>query len=234
MLRFAFLNEPPFCFRGRQGVPTGCDVELARVIAERLEREITFVETDFSQLLPGLSEHQWDITTGLFITAERAKVAAFSRPIWTLTDGLLVARGNPVGLGGYASIASAGARLVVVQDQVQHLNASAAGVLPEQILVCPGYEAAAHAVIKGDADAFASVARAHLAFAAAHSDRLEVVEVPQSEQPPAPGAFALRLQDVDLLGDVDRELSGFLGTKAQARAMEPFGLRHDEYAAILR
>lgn len=35
-LRFAYMIEPPFCFRTRDGKVTGCDVELARLLAERL------------------------------------------------------------------------------------------------------------------------------------------------------------------------------------------------------
>lgn len=35
------------------------------------------------------------MTTGLFISDERKKSVDFTRPIWVLQDGLLVAKGNP-------------------------------------------------------------------------------------------------------------------------------------------
>ena len=39
------------------GVVTGCDVELARYVLDRLDiDEVEFVETEFAQLLPGLAK----------------------------------------------------------------------------------------------------------------------------------------------------------------------------------
>lgn len=51
------------------------------------------------------------MTTGLFVTPERQRVAIFSRPIWSLSDGLLVRRGNPARITGYRSLAAQGLRL---------------------------------------------------------------------------------------------------------------------------
>ncbi len=110
MIRFAFLNEPPFCFRDEVGRVTGADVELARLVAAELRCEIGFIETEFAELLPGLNKDRWDVTTGLFVTSERKRIAVFTRPIWMLADGLLVTRGNPLQMSGYQSIAKLGAR----------------------------------------------------------------------------------------------------------------------------
>jgi polar amino acid transport system substrate-binding protein len=232
LIRFAYLVEPPFCFKDEAGLPTGCDVELARVIAARLGRTITFVEAEFADLLPGLTEDRWDLTTGLFVTEPRRRIAAFSRPIWTLADGLLVAHGNPLRLTGYRSVATTRARLAIVQDQVQERHARGAGVPPEMIAIHLTYEQAARAVIEGHADAYASVARAHVAFVAARPSQAEVVEIPAAEQAPGPGAFGLRLQDRALLSDVNHALSDFLGSEAHAELMERFGLRREEYAPL--
>jgi hypothetical protein len=61
------------------------------------------------------------MTTGIFITEERRKIDAFSRPIWALADGLLVRRGNSKAITGYASVArSQDCSVAVVRDQVQH------------------------------------------------------------------------------------------------------------------
>jgi len=56
------------------------------------------VETEFAELLPGLSDGRWRMSTGLFGTEERRKSAQFSRPIWALPDGLLVTKSNPLRL----------------------------------------------------------------------------------------------------------------------------------------
>ena len=60
-------------------------------------KEFELVETEFANLLPGLADGRWQMTTGLFATAERRQIASFSRPIWALADGLLVRKGNPRG-----------------------------------------------------------------------------------------------------------------------------------------
>ena len=134
-MKFAWLTEPPFCFRDAGGVVRGCDVELAELVAGRLGLGFAPVEDSFAELLPGLAGGRWRMTTGLFVTEERQKLALFSRPIWALADGLLVRRGNPLGLSGYASVAGAGAVLAVIRDQVQHRSALDLGVAEGRIRV---------------------------------------------------------------------------------------------------
>lgn len=121
-MKFAYLIEPPFNYRTDAGRVTGCDVELARIVLSMIGVEtVEFVETEFSNLLPGLEQRRWDITTGLFDTEERRKTAAFSRPIWALSDDLLVLKGNPCKLDGYVSAAQTPhCRLAAIRDQVQH------------------------------------------------------------------------------------------------------------------
>ena len=52
VLKFAFLIEPPFCYRTPDGAVTGCDVELARLIARQIGADsFDPIETEFA--LPG-------------------------------------------------------------------------------------------------------------------------------------------------------------------------------------
>ena len=90
-MRFAYLIEPPFCFAEKTRRVTGCDIELARhVLREIGVPDLEPVETEFAELLPGLNARRWRMTTGLFATEARRRIAMFSRPIWALPDGLLV------------------------------------------------------------------------------------------------------------------------------------------------
>ena len=74
------------------------------------------------------------MTTGLFVSDERKQLVDFTRPIWVLQDGLLVAKGNPRGIRGYRSVAGDQAALIgVISDQVQHQTALHNGVPPERI-----------------------------------------------------------------------------------------------------
>ncbi len=185
MTAFAYLIEPPFNYRDHDGTVTGCDVELARKVLEMVGlHEIELIEAEFAQLLPGLVDGRWRMTTGLFATEERRPAAAFSRPIWALPDGLLVAKGNPVGLTGYRTAARIqGCMLAVIRDQIQHRSAVEFGVPSDHILIFETYGDAARAVLDGRAHAYASVARAHEGFIEQSDDPpLEVVTVAADEK----------------------------------------------------
>jgi polar amino acid transport system substrate-binding protein len=226
-LRFAFLIEPPFCYRTPDGAVTGCDVELARHVARQIGADaFDLIETEFAELLPGLIDGRWRMTTGLLVTEERRRLVAFSRPIWALPDGLLVAAGNPLGIAGYASIARADRMaLGVVRGQVQHETAHERGVPAERIRMFDTYALAAAAVAAGTIDAYASVATAHRGYLAQHpASGLSVVEVPQSEKAAEPGAFAFATSDTRLHDAVDRVLAGFLGSADHRALTARFGL----------
>jgi len=54
-MRFAFLQEPPFCFTDGSGTLGGCDAILAQKLCQALGLEaFSPVETEFANLLPGL------------------------------------------------------------------------------------------------------------------------------------------------------------------------------------
>jgi polar amino acid transport system substrate-binding protein len=230
-MKFAFLIEPPFCFLDSMNEPTGCDVDLARHVFRELGVEdVHFIETQFSQLLPGLADGRWDMTTGLFDTVERRQSVSFSRPIWALPDGLLVRVGNPKGFDGYRSIAADPlARLAVIRDQVQQLSAMALGVRENQLRIFDTYNEAAEAVRVSAADAYASVARAHLGFIAANPGAgLACSPVPSDEKEPAPGALAFRKEDNGLRAAVDSVLAAYLGSAAHRKAMGRYGFGASE------
>lgn len=225
-MKFAYLIEPPFNFLDVKGRATGCDVELARhVFGELGIADHDFVQTEFANLLPGLGDGRWRMTTGLFATDERRAHARFSRPIWALPDGLLVKKGNPHALTGYKSAAeSKRVRMAVIRDQIQHRTAVENGVPEERIAVFDTYVEAAKCVRDGIVDAYASVGRAHSAFIEQHGTwGLDSVTVPHDEKPSAFGSFAFRLNDDALARDVDAVLAVFLGSAEHRAMVAPFG-----------
>ncbi len=235
-MKFAYLIEPPFNYRDAGGVVTGCDVDLARYVFGKMGiAPFEPVETDFAELLPGLASGAWRMTTGMFATPERSDIALFSRPVWALPDGLLVARGNPLGLTGYASVARhATCRLAVIRDQVQHKTALSHGVPAARICVFDSYSEAAEAVASGEAHAYASVAMAHTGFI----DRtprlgLQCLTVPSAEQVPAFGAFAMAKDDHALKADVDAVLAAYIGTPAHRAMMAGYGFASADIDLLL-
>jgi len=210
---FAYLDEPPFCWPAANGVAQGCDVELVTAALQALG--VTAFEqrlTTFAELLPGLANGRWTLTTPLFVTAERRRLVDFSRPVWALADGLLVRADDRARLTGYRAVAAAGARLVVVGGQVQEQAGLAAGIAPERILSVATQEDAVAAVKNRRADAYASVAMAHRGYLSRQPDaELAIVSVPASESAPAAGAFAFGKQHPALRERFDAALTDLIG-----------------------
>lgn len=225
-LKFAYLIEPPFCYRTADGRVTGCDVEVAHHVLEFIGAgPFVPVETEFAELIPGLVDGRWTMTTGLFASDERRKAVDFSRPVWVLGDGLLVRAGNPNGIQGYRSLAAdASLRLAVISDQVQHFTALSHEVPDARIKRFDTYEDAAGAVLSGTVDAYASVARAHRGYLEQHPDLpLAVADVPSEEKPPEYGAFAFAKADASLREAVDGVLKTYLGSPEHRLRMREFG-----------
>jgi polar amino acid transport system substrate-binding protein len=235
-LRFAYLEEPPFCYRDASGAAAGCDVELARRIY-RMAGGLAFeaVETEFSDLLPGLHSGRWQMTTGLFATDARRVSVAFSRPIWALHDGLLIQSAAKGRITGYRSIARDPAlRLAVVADQVQHLTALRLGVGASQISVFANQQQAVSAVIAGAAAAYASVAMAHRGYLARHGTAdIEVIDVALDEQPAAFGAFAFSKSNAGLRQAIDAALAQYLGSPEHRQLMIDHGFASAEIDRVL-
>jgi polar amino acid transport system substrate-binding protein len=234
IIRFAFLIEPPFCFRTPDGSVTGYDVEMARRALASLGYAMEPIETQFDQLLPGLARGMWDMTTGLFVTDARKRVAHFSRPIWMLPDGLLVRAADAGTISGYGSVAAGSQRiLAAVRDQVQHLSALEAGIPDDRILVFGTYEEAAEAVSSHHVDAFASVAMAHRGYLAARRQSgLAVVDVPACEKQAERGAFAFGPGSHALRHQVDSVLENYLGSPEHVALMTDFGFSRADAVEI--
>jgi polar amino acid transport system substrate-binding protein len=228
---FAYLDEPPFCWPAAGGTAQGCDVELVTAVLQALG--ITEFEqqlTTFAELLPGLASGRWTLTTPLFVTAERQKLVDFSRPVWALTDGLLVRSADRDRLTSYRAVASTAARLVVVGGQVQEQAGLAAGIAPERVIRVATQEEAVAAVRHGDADAYASVAMAHRGYLVRRpDDQLAVVTVPVDEGTPAAGAFAFGKQHAIFRERFDRALTGLIGSPWHRAIMARHGFPAGEY-----
>jgi polar amino acid transport system substrate-binding protein len=211
-MRFAWIDERPFNYE-IDGVPAGCDVALARAAFTALGHPFEPIRTTFGELLPGLESGRWDVTTGMFTTSERARQAFFTRPIWTLRDGLLVndSHRSHRDISGYVALAKEGRKLAVLSGQVQRAHALRHGVAPADLVEFDAYDDAAAAVLDGRVAAYASVALAHEEHLAALPDRsgLVCVPVPASEVTPAPGAFACA--SAEIRDALDQALGRLLG-----------------------
>lgn len=219
-MKFAWIVEPPFNYR-QGGALTGCDVELARHLFAALGVTFEAVEADFADLLDGLTNGRWDVATGMFVTPQRSLRAAFTKPIWALRDGLLIAQADTHVIKGYRDLARLGGKLAVLEGQVQHQTAIAVGIPEASIVTFRAYDEAAQAVENGRVRAYASVELAHRAHVA-NVRGLACAAVDISEKPSEPGAFACRNEA--LRDRLNLCLDGFLGSAGHRSMLLGLGL----------
>jgi polar amino acid transport system substrate-binding protein len=83
-------NYPPLAFKFR-GQLVGMEVDLAKQLGKELDKQITFVETPWSDLIPALVDGKIDIImSGMSITNERAKLISFTEPYMQIGQMALV------------------------------------------------------------------------------------------------------------------------------------------------
>jgi polar amino acid transport system substrate-binding protein len=198
---------------------------------------VRYALTTFPDLIPGLLDGRWHMTTAIFMTGDRAEIVDFSRPVWTAADGFVVRRGDARRYTCYEAIArTPAATLAVVRGQVQRQTAIAAGVPVDRIREHADQAAAAAAVRDGRADASASTAIGNRAYVRRAGDAgLAAV----ADQPAAPrahvprGAFAFSKGRPDLTAAVNAALDRYLGTPEHLALMAGYGIAEDDLQPVL-
>ncbi|WP_125775540.1 amino acid ABC transporter substrate-binding protein [Antribacter gilvus] len=96
----------PFSFHtGGSGDLTGYDVEVARAVAEKLDLEIEFQETQWDAIFAGLDAGRFDtIANQVSITEERQAKYVFSTP-YTVSPGVVVVREGDDSITSLADLA---------------------------------------------------------------------------------------------------------------------------------
>jgi polar amino acid transport system substrate-binding protein len=225
-VRIAYLEEPPFYWTGEDHCATGADIELADVVLRAIGvSSIEHHVTSFEELLPGVQEGRWDMTVPIFVTAERAERVAFSVPVWSLGDGLLLRHGNPKALTSYRAVAAR-------NDARQYDAAMSAGVSDSRIVAFKGQPDAIDALLAGKIDAYASTAVGSRVLADGHPE-LEVVGLETSQEARAPfGAFSFNTSNHALLQAVNEQLQKYLGSADHRARMARYGLTRTELDSV--
>lgn len=84
-------NLKPFVYQEASGELAGFDVDVAKEICARVQRDCVFVSTDWDGLIPSLNSRKVDVLiTAMSITEDREKVVDFSRPYYKSPSQLLV------------------------------------------------------------------------------------------------------------------------------------------------
>lgn len=230
VVRIGYSQEPPFAFRLPDGRVTGEAPEIARAVFARLGvHRIEWVQTEFRALIPELEAGHFDvIAAGMFVTPERSRLVAFSRPTFVASMALLVPAESARVLCGLTPLRlRATARLAVLEGAVEGGLAIDGGFPAHRLVLVPDLGTALQALRTGQAQALAlsqftlrAAARREPAFAAVFPLCDEGGLVRQT----GAGAFVFRRDAERLRRAFDAELGRFLGSPEHLRLVAPFGI----------
>jgi polar amino acid transport system substrate-binding protein len=226
-LRVGYALEAPYVYLDAQGQVSGEAPEVLRALLRQMGApEPQWVHQEFSSLIHELEIGRIDvIAAGLFITPERSRRVAFTRPTVAVRTGLLVVAGNPHKLAGLHDLAGHDRLLLaVIEGAVEAQQAQARGLSNRQLLRVPDALTGLAAVRTGRAAAMAlSAPSLRWMLGQGGSSGLEVIELTDEPSPANVGfpAFAWRLGD-PRRDAFDRYLALFIGS-SEHREIE---LRH--------
>lgn len=236
-LRVGYSIELPFASIGLNGRVYGeaPDVLRALLAASDLP-EPEWVHLEFGQLIHELRLGRIDlIAAGLFITAERARQVAFTRPTARVQTALLVAAFNPMGLHSLDDLRERPqARLAVIRGSVEESLARAAGLADSRLIKVPdvqsGFAAVRSSQVAGFALSAPSLRWAMRISGAPGGELAEPFAAPPGEAAIGLPAFAMRPDDARLprLPRLDQALSQYLGSAAHRKLAEAYGFLPDE------
>lgn len=242
-VRIGYAVEAPYAFVDGQGRVTGESVEVARHVAEVLGiRRVVWVQTEFGRLVPELLAGRFDVVAaGMFITPERARRVAFSEPTFHVRQGLLVRRGNPLGIHAYEdAIAREGLEVAVLTGSVEEGLLRRMGLAERRLVRVPDATTGRAAVETGAADALALSAltlRRMAAWPAAGETEI----VAPFRQPRVDtvgllgyGAFAFRPADRPLRERWNQVLARYVGSPEHRTLLVRFGFTDEDLPGLVR
>jgi polar amino acid transport system substrate-binding protein len=188
---------------------------------------------DYSQLVPGLDAKKFDaITSGMAITPERCKKAAFAEPDMKYGEGLIVKKGNPLDLHSYKDIAdNPDAKVAIMSGATEIDFVQSEGVDEGQIEKVSDIPATFSAVESGRADATTGTEMTiKMALESANSDKLEFIEdfeQPDIEGVPSYGAVAFHPDNKELLEAFNEKLAELKEDGTVAQILEDNGFSEE-------
>ncbi|MEC2159141.1 ectoine/hydroxyectoine ABC transporter substrate-binding protein EhuB [Virgibacillus halodenitrificans] len=208
-----FANEKPYAYE-EDGELKGAAVDIAAAVFKELGiEEMDSQLADFGQLIPGLKAGKFDvITAGMAINPDRCKNVAFGEPEMKYGEGLIVQKGNPLGLKSYKDIAdNPDVTVSVMAGATENEFLKSEGVGEKQIQSAPDIPATFSAVESGRADATTGTEMTiKMALESAGSDKLEFVEgfeQPDIDGVPSYGAAAFHKDNTELRDAYNEKLA---------------------------
>ncbi|ADE15780.1 ectoine/hydroxyectoine ABC transporter solute-binding protein [Nitrosococcus halophilus Nc 4] len=232
VVRLGYANEAPYAYMDNEtGQLTGESPEIAKKILKQMGiKHIEGVLTEFGSLIPGLKAKRFDIiAAGMYITPQRCREIAFSKPTYGIGEAFIVQAGNPLNLHSYEDVAShPSARIGVTAGAVELQYARSTGIPNDRIVILPDPPSAVAAVQAKRVDAFAATSLTVHNLLAKTDTRIERARpfhdpVINGKTVVGYGAFGFRKEDKKLLAEFNKHLEKFIGTTQHLSLIEPFG-----------
>ncbi len=151
------LTYPPYAYL-EGTTPTGFDPDVTAALAKKMQMAVTYEDTRFAQLIPGLKADQFDvIASALYITKERAAEVDYI-PYFSTGNSIVVRKDDPP-LRDAASLCGNRVSVIAGGDIVQALRTDAsaactsAGKAAVDVREFPTDPEATQALISGQVDA---------------------------------------------------------------------------------
>jgi polar amino acid transport system substrate-binding protein len=91
------IGYPPMEYYDEKGNPTGFDVQMARLIADKLGMTVEFVDTAWDGIFAGVDTGKYDcIISSVTVTDERLARHNFTRPYIGNAQALVLLKGSPI------------------------------------------------------------------------------------------------------------------------------------------
>lgn len=185
----------------------------------------------FASLIPALNGNQFDIiAAGMFVTAERCRLVAYSVPDYIAPTAFLVPVGNPARIRTFDDVRITGARLGILGGGIEEQYVLGANISDAQIVMYSSSTELVNGVAAGSIDAAALTNIAlQSQIDTAGPGVLEISNTsyfPEVAGKPdvGTGAFAFRSADNSLREAFDQELLTLQATGEWLTLARPFGM----------
>jgi polar amino acid transport system substrate-binding protein len=230
-IRIAVANEIPYGYVDPSGTAKGAGPDVAKAVVAKLgidPKNIQWVVTNFSSLIPGLQANRFDMTAAeMAIRPERCKKVAYSEPNTSYGEGLLVKDGNPKHVDAYSDFKKKGMKVAVMAgaDQLQMMQKL--GVPESNIVTIASNSDAISTVSTGRADAYAATGLTASELAK-KSDKVGIVgdfkdPVIDGKEQRSWGGFNFNSSSKSLRDAFNKELVAFKKTAAWKKILTGYG-----------
>ncbi len=146
-------TQPPFNVQSRTGSMIGIEVDLANILANAMEVELSIVTRPFGQLLAALEAGDVDmVMSGMTITAERSRSVSFVGPYMLSGKSILTKSATLAGADSVIDLNNGSVKLAALANSTsQHFVQRFA---PEaQLVTVQDYDSAVQMVLNDEVDA---------------------------------------------------------------------------------